>query len=143
MIMNADEFLKHVTEGARPPEVAFGTHATYSQDGDCIEFLAVAESYYGERIDDLITVFYSHRTGQIIGSLIKGVKAHLRSHPNLIVSIVDQKIRIDHLLISNAATSNKQLDKVTVRVYQRLVKVAEESNAMAEVPNINEELCPA
>jgi hypothetical protein len=136
--MNLEDFRKHVLTGVRPASEPFTPAARYDPDGDCIEFLAVAESYYGERIDDLVTVFYSHRTGEIVGSLIKGVKSHLRKYPNLVVSVDDGKIRIDHLLISKAM-AGKPLESVAIRTYQRLVKVAEETNAVAEVA----ELCEA
>ena len=47
--------------------------ATYDRDGDCIEFLAKPDPFYAERVDDLVTVYYSQETNEVIGSLIKGV----------------------------------------------------------------------
>ena len=46
----------------------------YNEDGDCIEFLIAHESHYAERVDKLLTVFYGRESGEIVGSLIKGVK---------------------------------------------------------------------
>lgn len=57
---------------ARPSE-PFEPSATYDPDGDRIEFIARPDSFYAERVDDLVTVYYSHETNEIVGSLIKGV----------------------------------------------------------------------
>jgi hypothetical protein len=51
----------------------FRPTATYDPDGDCIEFLAKPDSFHAERIDDLVTVYYSQETDEVIGALIKGV----------------------------------------------------------------------
>jgi len=70
--MNSEQFAEHVLDLAKtaPP---FKPHATYDPDGDCIEFLASPEPFCGERIDDLVTVYRSLDTNEIVGSLIKGV----------------------------------------------------------------------
>ncbi len=59
--MTNQEFAAQVAELAKkagPPQAT----AVYDPDGDCIEFLARPEPFYGERIDDLITVYYSQET---------------------------------------------------------------------------------
>lgn len=58
----------------------------YDRDGDCIEFLISNDSYRAERIDDRLTVYFSRETGEIIGSLIKGVRK--RSYSSREESIV-------------------------------------------------------
>ncbi len=143
MRMTSESFAKHVLAGVRPASDPFKPTATYNPDGDCIEFLVSAESYYGERVDHLLTVFYSHRTGAIIGSLIKGVKAHLKKTPNLVVSFDDGRIRIDHFLISQAIAADRPLKSVAIHIYKKLVTVAQESNVTVEVPDISGELCEA
>ncbi len=138
MRMTPEQFQQHVLQDVRPAKEPFIPTARYIPEGDCIEFLAVAESFYGERIDDLVTVFYSNSSGEVVGSLIKGVKNYLRKHPNLIVTIEDGKIKIAHLLISKAITSGK-LEDVAIRKYQRLIKVAEEMNVTFDLPDL--EVC--
>ncbi len=59
--MPNQEFAAQVAELAKkagPPQAT----AVYDPDGDCIEFLARPEPFYAERIDDLITVYYSQET---------------------------------------------------------------------------------
>jgi hypothetical protein len=67
-----DEFAAKVIELAGAAE-QFRPTAYYDPDGDCIEFLARPDNFYGERVDDLVTVYYSEETGEVIGSLLKGV----------------------------------------------------------------------
>lgn len=57
---------------------AFKPMAVYDRDGDCIEFLFSNESYYAQRFDSLVTVFYGRESGEIVGSLIKGVKTLIK-----------------------------------------------------------------
>ena len=68
--MNAS-FEELVLEKAKeaPP---FRPTAHYDADGDCIEFIMTDESFYAERIDPLVTVYYGEDTKEIVGSLISG-----------------------------------------------------------------------
>ena len=67
-----EEFGRLVMENAGSAE-AFQPTALYDPDGDCIEFLAAPDPFYAERVDELVTVYYSQNTNEIIGSLIKGI----------------------------------------------------------------------
>ena len=67
--MNNSQFVDQVLKLAKSAP-AFQPTATYDPDGDCIEFLAAPDAFYAERIDDLVTVYYSQQTDEIIGSLI-------------------------------------------------------------------------
>lgn len=65
----------------------FEPFAFYSVDGDCIEFFASNDDYYGKRLDSMVTVYISERTGEVIGSLIKGVRKLLTQFPGLRIDI--------------------------------------------------------
>ena len=56
---------------AQPAE-DFKPTAVYDPDGDCIEFIAKPDPFYAERVDDLLTVYYSQESGEEVGSLIEG-----------------------------------------------------------------------
>jgi len=71
-VTSNEEFAQRMMLLARPAE-QFEPTATYDPDGDCIEFLAKPDPFYAERVDDLLTVYYSQDTGEVIGSLLKGV----------------------------------------------------------------------
>jgi hypothetical protein len=129
-ISNADfagQMLK-LAEGAP----AFQPAATYDADGDCIEFLMKPDPFYGERIDDLVTVYYNQESKEIIGSLIKGVRAFLKKHPGLQIDIQDRRVRLVHLL--RASYWNKtDPQQIESRTYRKLIEAAEESNVQAEL----------
>ena len=131
--MNPEEFAKHVLTGVRPASEPFKPTATYNPDGDCIEFLASPESHYGERVDHLLTVFYGHRSGRIVGLLIKGVKTYLQEHPASVISVRDGKIRLDHFLVAQFSTSEQKIDKVTVMQYRKVIEAAEGARVEVEI----------
>ena len=127
---NAD-FAAHLLKLAQGAS-AFHPTATYDPDGDCIEFLIKPDPFYGERLDDLVTVYYSQETKEIVGSLIKGVSGLLKRHPGLDIDIQDGRVRLVHLF--RASYWNKQDPQQTVsRTYRKLIEVAEESDVEAEL----------
>ena len=134
--MTTDEFTDAVLamEGVNDD---FEPHAYYDADGDCVEFMARPDDFYAERIDDLVTVYYSRETNEIVGSFIKGIsqfcdrmKARL---PGFVIQIETKPIRIEHLFLARMWADG---DEIQVMKYQQLVKVAEESG-------VETEICPA
>jgi hypothetical protein len=75
--LTSEEFATRVLALAKPAE-PFTPHAYYDPDGHCIEFLARPDNFHAERIDDLITVYHNEETGEVIGSLLKGLTALCR-----------------------------------------------------------------
>ena len=71
-VTSNEEFAKRVMLLAEPAK-QFQPTATYDPDGDCIEFLVSPEPFYAERVNDLVTVYYSQESDQVIGSLIRNV----------------------------------------------------------------------
>lgn len=129
--MSNPDFAAHLLKLAQGAP-AFQPSATYDRDGDCIEFLVKPDPFYGERVDDLVTVYYSQESKEIIGSLIKGVHALLKKHPGLNIDIQDGRVRLVHLL--RASYWNKQDPQhVESRTYRKLIKVAEESQVEADL----------
>jgi hypothetical protein len=55
------------------PAAEFTPTAYHDPDGDCIEFLARPDNFHAERVDDLLTVYHSEETGEIIGALFDGI----------------------------------------------------------------------
>ena len=109
----------------------------YDPDGDCIEFLASNDSFYAERIDSLVTVYYSRETGEIIGSLIKGVSRFFKDvverAPGFRVEIRDGRIKLVHLFTARLWSSPADLKGTHTITYQKLRDVAERTDAEAEV----------
>jgi hypothetical protein len=127
---NAD-FAAHLLKLAQDAP-AFQPSAAYDSDGDCIEFLIKPDPFYAERLDDLVTVYFSQETKEIIGSLIKGVHGLLKKHPGLNIDIQDGRVRLVHLF--RASYWNKQDPQQMVsRTYRKLIEAAEESMVEAEL----------
>jgi hypothetical protein len=55
----------------------FEPTVTYDPDGDCIEFIANLDPFYAEQVDDLVTVYISQETNEVIGGLITGVTSEV------------------------------------------------------------------
>jgi hypothetical protein len=134
--MSDSEFAKRMMLLARPAE-QFQPTAVYDPDGDCIEFLAKPDPFYAERVDDLVTVYCSQETDEVIGSLIKGVSSFcskvLEAMPGFRIEIKDGRVRLVHLFRARLWTSNTEPSDVATLTYEKLIQVAEESEVEAEM----------
>jgi len=122
-------------DGMPLPSGDFEPTAFYDPDGDCIEFLFASDDYYGERIDDLVTVYYSRTSGELIGSLIKNVSNIKRNSPGVFaISVEDDRIILRYLFVAAAGSLE---DKAHIQIYKRLAQFAERTNAEAELCGSN------
>ena len=103
------EQLDEFVEGVERPD-QFTPVVHYDEDGDCIEFIAEPDSFYAERIDELVTAYRSYRSKKVVGFLIKGVRRLreeiLRRIPGFKIEIRDGKVRLEHLLLARLWTSD-------------------------------------
>jgi hypothetical protein len=138
-IQGSDEFLAEM-EASFGPAQEFQPTVTYIRDGDCIEFFARPGSYYAERLDDLVTVYLSRQNGEIVGSVIKGVstfcKKMLERYPGFKIEVADGRIRLEHLLRAHLWSESAETNSVRVHTYRKLIEVAEETNAEAELVSV-------
>jgi len=108
----------------------FRPAATYDPDGDCIEFLIKPDPFRAERVDDLVTVYYSQETGEVIGSLIKGVSKFceemFRRLPGFRVQIHDRRVTLDHIFLARLWSANFDPESLETLAYQKLIEVADE-----------------
>lgn len=136
--MSADsntEFAKRMMLYARPAS-SFEPAATYDPDGDCIEFLVKPDPFYAERVDDLVTVYYSQETNEVIGSLIKGVTGFCKriseKMPGFAIVIQDGRVRLEHLFLARLWASQKPPSEIVALTYRKLIEMAEETDVEAE-----------
>lgn len=131
-----EQFAEAILAAARPAD-PFVRTATYDPDGDCIEFLAKPDSFYGERIDDLVTVYRSNETDEVIGSLVKGVsrfcRRMLEQVPGFKIVVEDGRVRLEHVFLAQIFSSPTELDEMAVVTYRKLIEIAEKSGAEVEV----------
>lgn len=130
------EFTKKFLEIAGDP-VPFRPHSVYDKDGDCVEFLAKPDPFYGERVDELVTVYRSHANDEIVGALIKGVKRFcqtvLSKFPGFDIEIQDGKVKLACLFRAKAWVTPKDDNQVLRITYRKLIAAAEESDAEMEL----------
>jgi len=124
------DFAKRMTLLAQPVE-RFKPTATYDPDGDCIEFLAKPDVFYAERVDDLLTVYLSQETDEVIGSLIKGVSKFcqemLTNMPGFKIEIVDRHVRLKHIFLARMWSSERDSEDLITLTYRKLVEVSHET----------------
>ena len=144
--MNNAQFAEHMLKLAQSAP-AFQPSTTYDPDGDCLEFLVKADPFYAERIDDLVTVYYSQETKEITGSLIKGIGSLCRQlsekMPAFKIEVEDGPMKLEHLLFlakllaspEQSGSGPMRVTTLTYRrqVYDRLIEAAEKSDARAEL----------
>lgn len=125
------EFAKRMMLLAKPAESYVPT-ATYDQDGDCIEFLAKPDPFYAERVDDLVTVYFSQDTGEVIGSLIKGASKFchsvLQKMPGFKIEITDGRVKLVHIFLASLWSKESEPQDIATLTYRKLIDVAEESD---------------
>jgi len=133
--LSNEEFAKRMMLLARPAS-EFKPTASYDADGDCIEFLAKPDPFYAERVDELVTVYYSQKNGEVVGSLIKNVsklRALLEQRlPGFLVTIEDGPIRLEHLFLAGLWLGESQPQTLRVIAYKKLAEIAERTSV--EVP---------
>jgi hypothetical protein len=66
----------------------------YTPEGDSLMFYIKDEDSYSERIDDLLTVYRSITTNQIIGCQIKGVRHKLDELSKFLVTVTSQEFEL-------------------------------------------------
>lgn len=124
------DFAKRMTLLAQPAE-QFKPTATYDPDGDCIEFLAKPDVFYAERVDDLVTVYLSQETDEVVGSLIKGVSKFcqemLTSMPGFKIEIVDGRVKLQHIFLARMWSSELSPQDLRTLTYRKLVEVSRET----------------
>ena len=135
VLNNGDEFMAEM-QAMFGPIQPFRPTATYIPDGDCIEFVARPGRYRAERLDDLVTVYLSEANDEVVGSLIKGVRALFQNltakYPGFKIDVDDGRIRLEHLFLAHV-WSTPVPGKLVERTYKRLIEVAAETGIEAEL----------
>src|SRR2546422_8280305 len=126
-ITSNEEFAKRMMLLARPAS-EFKPMASYDADGDCIEFLAKPDAFYEERVDELVTVYYSQKTGEVIGSLIKGVsklaKRLAQTLPGFMITIEDGRIRLEHLFLAGMWLQKSERQDIQTPADKKMAEIA-------------------
>lgn len=118
----------------------FEPMAFYDSDGDCIEFFIANDAFYAERLDGLVTVYYSQETGEIVGSLIKNIKKFiakvLETAPGFKIEIQGKKVQLEHLFTAKMWLNHQEPNGWETKIYKtykRLRKVSRKSKLSAQL----------
>lgn len=126
--LSNEEYAKKVTKICKNSKAELPI-VYHDPDGDCIEVLMQNEPYYAERIDDLVTVYYSEANEEIIGCLIKGINKIFNNDPKTRIILHAGRIRLsDFFLVGFLAQKTADL-----RIYQKLRECVEQYNIEAEL----------
>ena len=130
------EFARRMTLLARPAD-QFKPTATYDRDGDCIEFLAKPDAFYAARIDDLVTVYYSQETDEVIGSLIKDSSRFCADMegklPGFKIEIHDGPVRLQHIFLARMWSAKLDPQALAALTYRKLVEVSRDAVVEGEL----------
>ncbi len=133
MIANDSDFSKRTQDALDNPG-DFEPVVFHNQDGDCLEFVASPDSYRAERIDDRVTVFYSHDSGKMIGAQIKRFKELKREildrFPGFALELHDGRVELHMLFRASIWSSGAKIPKL---VYRNLIEVAKSTDATTEI----------
>ena len=131
-----EEFAARVMDLASS-STGFSPSAYYDPDGDCIEFFAGPDNFHAERIDDLVTVYLSQETGEVIGSLLKGVTAlcdKLQERlPGFKIEIQHGKVKLVHMFLAKLWASEVNPNELSTLTYQKLIAVARATDVEVEL----------
>jgi hypothetical protein len=99
------EFLKNNRcDGFTP-----GVH--HSADGDCVSYFVKNDRCIAERVDDLVTVYRSVESNELVGCKIKGVQRILRTLGDFGVTVEDREIGLGIFFIAAAVANPPQKSK--------------------------------
>lgn len=118
----------------------FNSRPYYSREGDSLSFYFRDEDSYGERVDQLLTLYRSIETGRIVGCQIKGVQCILKRLDEFGVQTKEYKtldLRIIFLGLGYGFGAGA--DEAQREAVEQLRQAAQDSNAHLDA----EELIPA
>jgi hypothetical protein len=100
-----DSLIKFLRENAPS---SFTPHAYYSHAGDSLIFYFDNPTcYYGERIDDFLTVYRSTAAGnQLVGCQIKGIPKALKLFGDFGLQIEDEFVQLSMIFLACMAVTN-------------------------------------
>jgi len=83
----------------------------YSREGDFLTFFFRDDEAIAERIDELLTVYLSAQTRELVGAKIKGVQRILSTLGSFGVTITDEDLTLGMLFLAGMAVSKDPAHK--------------------------------
>lgn len=106
MAQDLDDYLQtHEPQGFRPVP-------HYFAQGDFVSYYFRNDPCYAERVDDLLTVFLTFDTKELVGCKVKGVKQILRTAGDFGVSLDDGDVRMGMFFFIGAALAKDEAQRL-------------------------------
>ena len=94
------------------------------------------EPFYAERVDDLLTVYYSQETHELIGSLLNGAARFycdlLKRLPGFRIEVIDGDMRLEHIFQAKLWSVEHDPADLASITYRKLIRVAQEADVRLE-----------
>jgi hypothetical protein len=138
--MTNDAFAEAVLKMSKPQR-PFEPAATYIPAGDCIEFVWAPDDYRALRLDGLVTVYYSRKTNQVVGGLIKGVRAFCEKIkekcPGFRLSIAVKPTSLEYIFLAQMWTEPPTpKDETITRTYEELIAAAKQQPVNVDIGDV-------
>ena len=91
----------------------FTSHPHYSASGDCVSYFVKDDRCFAERVDELVTVYHSMDTNELVGCKIKGVQRLLRTLGDFGVSVEEEEIELGLFFMAAAMANPPQKPRFT------------------------------
>jgi hypothetical protein len=103
-----------------------------NDDGDCLEVLLSTDSYVAKRLDSLVTVYVNRENGQLVGALVKGIRAFISEMveriPGFKIEIMDNKVKLEYLFTAGLWSHDEPENRMLVHTYRTLRQIAEDAD---------------
>jgi hypothetical protein len=110
----------------------FKPEPMYSAQGDFLTFFFKDDDAYERRVDELLTIYLSESTDELVGCKIKGVREILKTLGDFGVMIRNKKLMLSMLFLAGMAVSKTPESKEKYEMIGRRTK---------DIPLNTEELC--
>lgn len=114
--------------------------ANYDARYDSLEFIASDENFYGQDIDEFVTVYFGQETNEVVGVLFKKLRKHLKeflqTSPGLRTEIHDHRIKVEHLFTATIWSSIGGSDEARILTYKKLRELARANDVEAEIDDL-------
>ena len=112
---------------ATRPHKGFKATPHYSDEGDCLTFYFKNVPSYRDRVDELLTVYLSLETDDLVGCQIKRIGRIMKRLRNLRILIKDKDVELRVLFLACRALAE---DPGPLKTYERLLDAVKRRKAI-------------
>jgi len=118
----------------------FSAEPWYNPSGDSIHYHLTPEEFFGDRVDDKLTLYRSRETNEVVGCQIKGISAILKKFGDFHLSVhhddglaLAQFVVVSHVTAENSRYGQEERRQLYLYILERLgkakVNLPEEASA--------------